>query len=598
MCAAVEMEWVVVGDANNPEVPPAQNIFGLPNLGSVTAVFQMGKYEVTNAQYAEFLNAKAASDPYSLYDGRMDADSSRGGITRSGPDGSYSYAVKPGFANKPVVFVNFYDAVRFANWLHNEQGTGDTEAGAYNLTPNPGFPPNPDNGGSVVRQPTAKVFLPTENEWYKAAYYQGNAIYRQFPMRSDTTPVAESPSGGPLSGNFAGAVNGGTLTPVGAYLQAAGPYGTFDQGGNATEWLETINAPYRVLRGGHFNNGSDTLGAFQRGYGFPNEAYEHSGFRVASSLAPPAVPVPPRGLGKIMALGDSLTQSQNNLFSYRYYLWTKLLDQGVEFDFVGTLLDNGIGGFPPWPNHQGKPFDQNHEGHSGLRTDQIRDQVLNWTVGYVPDVALIIAGTNDAISGRNSALAAADLKEIIVRLRLRNSQMAFYLAKIPPVGASITVGGLPVNDYIDSLNGLIGTLPSDPALAGARITIVDLNSGFNFATDGLSDGIHPNAAGEQKIAARFFEAFQVSTLNSVSGVDAAGHLTMSFLRIQAPFHLTYTVEVSSNLQQWFSGPAETELIASSDQFNGTESVTIRDRKSPLTDGQRFIRLRLRYGPPL
>jgi hypothetical protein len=72
---------------------------------------------------------------------------------------------------------------------------------------------------------------------------------------------------------------------------------------------------------------------------------------------------------------------------------------------------------------------------------------------------------------------------------------------------------------------------------------------------------------------------------------------MTFQRIQQPFQLQYAVEVSGNLQQWVSGPAETELIGSTNHFNGTETVTIRDRKSPLTDGQRFIRLRLSYGPP-
>ncbi len=591
-CLAVDMQYVIVGDPGNPTEP--NNIHGIPNLGSVAAAFRMGKYEVTNAQYAEFLNAKAASDPYGLYDGRMDADATHGGIVRGGSEGSYTYSVKSGFAAKPVVYVNFFDAARFANWLHNGQGAANTEHGAYSLTPNPGNPPLPVNGETVGREPAASVFLPNENEWYKAAYYAGGGLYWQYPTRSSTAPTAEPPPGGANSATVGGVLSGGMVTAVGAHAQAFGPYGTFDQGGNAAEWLETTNGPYRILRGGHFNNDAAALGSEQRGYGFANEAYEHSGFRVASAIPPPEVPAPSRGLGKIMPLGDSLTQSQNDLFSYRYWLWKMLLDQGVEFDLVGTLIDNGINGYPPWPNHQGQAFDQHHEGHSGLRTEEIAAQVSGWMAGYVPDVVLLIAGTNDALQGRDPPVVIGNLKAIIGHLRARNSQVSVFLAKLPPVHASITWQGTPVNTAIGMINDLIAEIPNDPALAGARITIVDLNTGFDFATEGRSDGIHPNEAGEQKIAARFFEALQVSAHNSSPGVDSAGHLTMTFLRIQSPFQLTYTVEVSGNLQQWLSGPSETEQINAVDHSNGTETVVIRDRKSPATDGQRFIRLRLNY----
>ena len=56
-----------------------------------------------------------------------------GGITRSGSDGSYSYATILGHDNMPVNWVSWYDAIRFANWLNNGQGNGDTETGAYTL---------------------------------------------------------------------------------------------------------------------------------------------------------------------------------------------------------------------------------------------------------------------------------------------------------------------------------------------------------------------------------------------------------------------------------------------------------------------------------
>ena len=105
--------------------------------GSVAYDYRIGTTEVTNAQYVDFLNAVAATDPYGLYNTSMGSDT-RGGITRSGsgtiPD-PYIYSVKadavgqgPGgsdyaYADKPVVYVSWGDAARFSNWLNNGQPT-------------------------------------------------------------------------------------------------------------------------------------------------------------------------------------------------------------------------------------------------------------------------------------------------------------------------------------------------------------------------------------------------------------------------------------------------------------------------------------------
>ena len=80
-----------------------------------------------------------------------------------------AYTAKPNMGDKPVNFVSWYDAIRFANWLNNGQGDGDTETGAYTLL---GGTPTPSNGSSITRNPGATWFLPSEDEWYKAAYYQ------------------------------------------------------------------------------------------------------------------------------------------------------------------------------------------------------------------------------------------------------------------------------------------------------------------------------------------------------------------------------------------------------------------------------------------
>src|SRR4029453_19299266 len=64
---AVTIDWVTVGNPGNAADTPAANCFAA-SCGSVPGAYDIGKYELTNAEYAEFLNAKATSDPFALYD--------------------------------------------------------------------------------------------------------------------------------------------------------------------------------------------------------------------------------------------------------------------------------------------------------------------------------------------------------------------------------------------------------------------------------------------------------------------------------------------------------------------------------------------------
>ena len=139
---AVSVETVSVGNPGNA----AQAI----GFGRVDYEYGIGKYEVTNDQYVEFLNAKAGgTDPLGLYEPMfMGSAAFRGGIDRVGPFGFYSYNAKPNLGNKPVNHTTWYDAIRFVNWLHNGQGSGDTETGAYTLE---GGTPTPSNGPNITR---------------------------------------------------------------------------------------------------------------------------------------------------------------------------------------------------------------------------------------------------------------------------------------------------------------------------------------------------------------------------------------------------------------------------------------------------------------
>jgi formylglycine-generating enzyme required for sulfatase activity len=159
-----------------------------------------------------------------------------GGITRSGIGGSYTYSAIAGREGLPVNWVTFYDAARFANWLQNGQGSGDTETGAYTLVGGTETPTRT----TFTRNASATIFLPSEDEWYKAAYYSPQAAsYFDFPGGSATEMTCGSPTFAPP--NFANCGSSyGDLTNAGSYTASASPYGTFDQGGNIAEWNETL----------------------------------------------------------------------------------------------------------------------------------------------------------------------------------------------------------------------------------------------------------------------------------------------------------------------------------------------------------------------
>ena len=201
--SGVSIDWVPVGNPGNA-CDPITVFVPSVCVGAVNHEYRLSKFEITNPQYAEFLNAKAASDPLGLYNSNM-AGSHLGnfGIQRSGAPGSYTYEVHFFGMNTPVNYVSIIDAMRFGNWLHNGQGDGDTETGAYTLL---GGTAIPANAATVTRNQGAKVFLPCEHEWYKAPIrlfswglldYPGSMpTHEQNPTNTTpTAPTALAPTG-------------------------------------------------------------------------------------------------------------------------------------------------------------------------------------------------------------------------------------------------------------------------------------------------------------------------------------------------------------------------------------------------------------------
>ena len=113
--------------------------------------------------------------------------------------------------------------------------------------------------------------LPSEQEWYKAAYYDpeksGGAGYWLYPTNSDNAPEANINSNAPCD--------------VESF--AASPYGTYGQAGNVWEYNDTRSGNKVGLRGGSFYiNDNETYLRSTTRYDVLSAKWPNYGFRVAA----------------------------------------------------------------------------------------------------------------------------------------------------------------------------------------------------------------------------------------------------------------------------------------------------------------------------
>ena len=313
-----------LGDLPDGIIPVAVKDEGNQNdpdtgFGMVIQEYSIAQTEVTARQYCNYLNVVATGDNYLLfYNEKMGSDRNVASIKRVVVDGKNQYNVivdeQGDRGNFPIVHVNLYQAARFCNWLQNQntpglKGDALTERGAYTL--------NGKSSGPIARNPGAVWFIPTENEWYKSAYYKGGGLkegYWNFANRSDWAP-SHSLNGGENSANYCSSSytkkRPPYLTPVDYFKQSVGTYNTYDMSGNVAEWVATEEnqggSPLKyVARGGSWKslyygaafrskfdvaNWGLELSKSSRPAYDPAQGYDNIGFRVATSLivnsAPP-----------------------------------------------------------------------------------------------------------------------------------------------------------------------------------------------------------------------------------------------------------------------------------------------------------------------
>jgi formylglycine-generating enzyme len=247
----INIDFVTIGNAGN-----AGDLANPYGCGAVSYNYRIGKYEVTNAQWNDFTGAAGAP---------------------TGNDDGYSYSSTYTDAQQPTNNVSWYEAAQFCNYLTS----GDKSKGAYQFSgdnANPGSFLGIDRIAAISSYGITYV-IPTEDEWYKAAYFKSDAS--GYSLYANGTNIAPSTSD-TCYNIYSSPWNVGTGTQE--------QNGTYDMMGNVWEWNETpINSSRRGFLGGGYDGSDLLLRSSDRNKGYPDSEFYAVGFRVAEIPEPATI---------------------------------------------------------------------------------------------------------------------------------------------------------------------------------------------------------------------------------------------------------------------------------------------------------------------
>lgn len=267
------IDFVTVGAVGNAAYQAPNPNLRVNNRGGVGYVYNIGKFEVTTAQWVEFFNA--------AYDRPADDRlpnvyvPTYWGAVRTTPNtpGGMRWSVPAGNEMRPVGNISWRMAAMYANWLCNDKST-DRAAfmnGAYDVTTF-GFTPGGTWTDQAAHNPGARYWIPTLDEWLKAAHFDPNKQnadgttggWWQYGNSSDTPFTYGLPPS--MRGN--GTANSGYWSPspfsvpLGAYTGVQSPWGLYDVAGGTAEWTESIlrlpGGQYRFVDGSFWSEGLDS----------------------------------------------------------------------------------------------------------------------------------------------------------------------------------------------------------------------------------------------------------------------------------------------------------------------------------------------------
>lgn len=267
------------------------------NFGTSGNEFTIDFVNIGNAGNAADTTSYGAV-PYEYRVGKYEI--SQDAITKATASGMANVTAGPWTGSQPATEISWFEAAAFVNWLNTSTG----KTAAYDLAwDGSEWSMNlwssadawQAGGENLYRNKGAFYFLPSENEWYKAAYYNpGGSSYFLYPTESDSAPTAVA------SGTSAGTAVYNNAASVPATVDSAGglsPYGTMGQGGNVAEWNESAfdgtnssSDEARAVRGGDSDDTESLLRSSDWFPYVPYDPFEHGmnyvGFRVASVPEP------------------------------------------------------------------------------------------------------------------------------------------------------------------------------------------------------------------------------------------------------------------------------------------------------------------------
>jgi formylglycine-generating enzyme required for sulfatase activity len=177
----------------------------------------------------------------------------------------------------PASYVSLYEAMKYCNWLTS----GHPSYGAYQW--NAGGELHVKSRGELFASGALYYVLPTEDEWYKAAYYTGNSgdLWSRYANGTDTVPTWGTTNGW----NY---YNGSRVNASPNFTWTAGyggeeQNGTYDMMGNVWEWMETSSG---VVRGGDYKGSPGFLSSSSRRSYNPSTEADFIGFRVVAIPEP------------------------------------------------------------------------------------------------------------------------------------------------------------------------------------------------------------------------------------------------------------------------------------------------------------------------
>jgi hypothetical protein len=209
---------------------------------------------------------------------------------------------------------------------------------------------------------------------------------------------------------------------------------------------------------------------------------------------------------KIMPLGDSITQSDIEHASYRYWLWKMLLAAGyTDIDFVGSQTEvAGAGGQPLYPD-----FDKDFEAYWGQPLDVIISNAAPNIASMKPDVVLVLAGTNNIIvePAKTVENTIGLLGALVETIRAGSPSATILLAQAPPSAYH------PLN--VKSYGEKVKEFAAQKNTAQSIVKAIDLYSPLTLNGD-IKDGVHLTENGEKKVAKQWCDAL-VQVLPAPSG---------------------------------------------------------------------------------